>query len=181
MKRVLFTVNERAGHSPAESETVIMADTSVVVATIPDCDLCKQVGVTKPAYADASLTLGSWGYVCLQHFNEYGKGLGLGRGQRLLLEGEDGDDVTKRVLSEQGDKPEEDEDDGDPVVDTEFVSVAHEAAAKYLSDLIRKRDEANGKIPLSDSERRSWDKRIAKAAIIMNTRAIADRPFEPNF
>jgi hypothetical protein len=58
-------------------------------------------------------------------------------------------------------------------VDTVFYSKEHEAAAKYLSDLIRKRDEAHAKIPLKDSERTSWNRRIAKASIIMNTNAMA--------
>jgi len=140
--------------------------TSVIVQSIPDCDVCKQEGKTTPAYADASLTIGSWGYVCVSHFNLYGKGLGLGRGQRLLLDGA----KPERVLSEPLDEDDEYED---PAVDTEFYSPEHEAAAKYLSDLIRKRDEAHAKIPLKDAERTSWNRRIAKASIIMNSNAMA--------
>jgi hypothetical protein len=143
-----------------------MSDTTVIMQSIPDCDVCKMSGETTPAYADASLTLGSWGYVCIQHFNLYGKGLGLGRGQRLLLD--ESSASEKRVLSE-----DDEDEDADPVVDTVFYSKEHEAAAKYLSDLIRKRDTAHSRIPLSDNERTSWNKRIAKAAVIMNTNAMA--------
>lgn len=145
--------------------------TSVIVQSIPNCDVCKMNGITRPAYADARLTIGTWGNVCIQHFNTLGSGLGLGRGQRLLL---DPKADEKRTLSEEV-EDDEDEDDGDPVVDTVFYSKEHEAAAKYLSDLIRKRDAAHAKIPLSPAERQSWDRRIARASIIMHTNAMKGR------
>lgn len=143
--------------------------TSVIVQRIPDCDLCKQDDKSTPAYADASLVFGSWGYVCIEHFNEFGSGLGLGRGQRLLLDPDSASE--KRVLSED----DEEDEDADPVVDTVFHSPEHEAAAKYLASLIAKRDKAHATIPLTEAERTSWNKRIAKASIIMNVNAMKAR------
>lgn len=149
---------------------------SVVVASIPDCDICKSEGVKSPAYADASIQYGNrrtWANVCMKHFNELGGGLGLGRGQRLFLEGETDEDHLKRVLSESAGEADDDDDEyEDPIVDTDFLSREHEAAAKFLADLIRKRDEADAKIPLTPTERTSWNKRIAKASIIMNANAM---------
>jgi hypothetical protein len=139
--------------------------TSVIVQSIPDCDMCKQDGEKTPAYADAALVFGSWGYVCVSHFNQFGKGLGMGRGQRLLL---DPESASERTLSEDDDE----DDDTDPVVDTVFNSPEHEAAAKYLADLIAKRDKAHAAIPLSDKEREGWNRRIAKASIIMHSNAM---------
>lgn len=146
--------------------------TSVIVQSIPNCDICKMSGVTTPAYADAALTVGTWGNVCIQHFNQYGRGLGLGRGQRLLL---DPKVEAERTLSESVNEDEEEDDDEwvDPEVDAApFASKEHEAAAAYLADLIRKRDAANAKIALKPHERRMWEKKIAKASIIMNTNAM---------
>jgi hypothetical protein len=52
----------------------------------PKCDLCKSKGVDRAAAYDASLTIGCWALVCEQHFQQYGLGLGTGRGQRLVKE-----------------------------------------------------------------------------------------------
>lgn len=60
----------------------------VIVATIPDCDLCQLiVGPRSPAAYDGKTTLGHgpWAYMCEEHFRDFGVGLGTGRGQRLLL------------------------------------------------------------------------------------------------
>jgi hypothetical protein len=63
---------------------------SVKMSVIPPCDLCghfvsqgKQFE-TKPAAYDAATIMGSWAYLCEEHFASYGLGLGTGRGQRLI-------------------------------------------------------------------------------------------------
>ena len=58
--------------------------TEVTVTFLPDCDIHRTHG---KAYADALLPLhGSWGYVCKPCFDTLGCTLGLGRGQRLILD-----------------------------------------------------------------------------------------------
>ena len=53
--------------------------TQVEVTKIPKCDFCD-----KPAYADGKTTMGPWAYMCKTHFDMYGVGLGLGKGQILV-------------------------------------------------------------------------------------------------
>ena len=64
-----------------------MANTWVVIPTIPYCDMCKQTPPA-PAYADGKTTLGPWANMCRPCFEVLGigLGLGLGMGQELLLE-----------------------------------------------------------------------------------------------
>jgi hypothetical protein len=59
--------------------------TTVKVATIPDCDYCRWVGITTPAIVDGKTVYGPWAYMCEEHYNDNGCGLGLGRGQILEL------------------------------------------------------------------------------------------------
>jgi len=60
--------------------------TEVAVTTIPNCNICTMAGDTTPAYADVMIPkYGSWGDLCEKHFFEYGCGLGLGIGQKLIL------------------------------------------------------------------------------------------------
>jgi hypothetical protein len=59
--------------------------TRVVVAVIPDCDICKHGGVSRPAYADAKLNIGPWANVCKVHFDTHRCSLGTGKGQELVL------------------------------------------------------------------------------------------------
>jgi hypothetical protein len=62
------------------------AHTQVLVDVLPDCDLCGSEGKTGvPAQYDAKTTYGPWGNLCQQHFDAVGIGLGLGRGQMLVL------------------------------------------------------------------------------------------------
>ena len=56
--------------------------TQVQVSTLPSCDVC---GNGTPAHYDAATTHGPWGFLCEQHFAAIGIGLGMGRGQRLVL------------------------------------------------------------------------------------------------
>jgi hypothetical protein len=58
--------------------------TEVKVKELPKCDVCGQ-----PASYDAKSKYGPWGYFCPHHFQSetWGK-LGLGLGQRLIVEGD---------------------------------------------------------------------------------------------
>jgi len=49
---------------------------------IPPCDFC-----AKPAAVDGKTRSGPWAYMCPSHFKAQGIGLGLGRGQQLVLKG----------------------------------------------------------------------------------------------
>lgn len=59
-----------------------MANTWIVVPSIPTCDVCKSA----PAYADGRTTMGPWANMCKACFDQIGTGLGLGVGQQLLTE-----------------------------------------------------------------------------------------------
>lgn len=54
----------------------------VAVTRLPGCDM---TGCAMPAVYDAKTVGGPWAYLCSLHFGLYGIGLGLGRGQRLVL------------------------------------------------------------------------------------------------
>lgn len=56
------------------------------VSQLPDCDICKSKGKKVEANYDAKTNFGQWGYLCENHFLEYGIGLGEGKGQRLIKE-----------------------------------------------------------------------------------------------
>lgn len=58
----------------------------VKMSTMPDCDVCKHEGrePTVAAY-DGKTVYGPWAYMCEDHFHMIGVGLGMGRGQRLVL------------------------------------------------------------------------------------------------
>lgn len=60
-----------------------MGDRQVKVATLPACDFPHKLR-TAAAY-DGKTTDGPWAYMCEEHFQARGVGLGLGRGQRLVL------------------------------------------------------------------------------------------------
>ena len=48
----------------------------------PPCDLCR----ARPAAIDGQTRHGSWAYMCIPCHEVHGVGLGLGRGQRLLID-----------------------------------------------------------------------------------------------
>jgi hypothetical protein len=55
----------------------------VKVSQIPNCDICNDVPT--PAYADAMIPLfATWGYVCENHYKQFGCKVGLGYGQLLV-------------------------------------------------------------------------------------------------
>lgn len=59
--------------------------TQTVVEELPLCDFCKQDGIDREAKFDGKLNFGtSWANMCTAHFNRFGIGLGLGKGQRLM-------------------------------------------------------------------------------------------------
>lgn len=69
----------------SDSEVQIMADAIVEVFVIPDCDFCAERGSITPAQYDGRTVLGPWANMCAVDFTLYGTGLGLGKGQRLVL------------------------------------------------------------------------------------------------
>ena len=48
----------------------------------PMCDMCSD----RPAAIDGKTTFGPWAYMCMPCYDTYGVGLGLGKGQRLLID-----------------------------------------------------------------------------------------------
>jgi hypothetical protein len=73
---------------PAFRERKPEMSTKVEMSAIPDSDVCRSDGKTVAAYADAKLSIGPWAYVCKEHFTAYACSLGTGRGQELVLGGE---------------------------------------------------------------------------------------------
>ena len=57
--------------------------TQVDVFELPSCDFCQQAGRDVTALYDGKTQFGSWANMCQKHFNMYGIGLGLGKGQKL--------------------------------------------------------------------------------------------------
>ncbi len=60
--------------------------TTARVQTRPTCDLCR----ARPARYDGKTIHGPWGYMCQGCFDTNGVGLGLGRGQSLVIASEEG-------------------------------------------------------------------------------------------
>lgn len=56
--------------------------TSVEIPEAVQCDFC-----AKQAEYDAKTVMGPWANLCEQHYGQYGYGLGLGKGQRLIVKG----------------------------------------------------------------------------------------------
>lgn len=61
-----------------------MQNTETTVAAYPACDLCRPA-LQRDAHFDGKTDMGPWAYMCDTHFRAHGLGLGLGRGQRLIL------------------------------------------------------------------------------------------------
>lgn len=69
--------------SPNRKERMKYNDTATdVLAERPPCDICK----SRPAAVDGKTRMGPWAYMCIPCHEVHGVGLGLGRGQRLLIE-----------------------------------------------------------------------------------------------
>ena len=54
-----------------------------------NCDFCTQIGQEEKAEYDGKTTFGVWAFICLKYYDIYGIGLGMGRGQMLILEEEE--------------------------------------------------------------------------------------------
>ena len=61
--------------------------TEVEMGAMPTCDFC-----SKTAGYDGKTKMGAWAYMCERCFQRHGVGLGVGRGQRLVLRKEDDKD-----------------------------------------------------------------------------------------
>ncbi len=72
-----------------------MAD-ETYVTKLPPCDihLYERNGTVVPAKYDAKTKKGPWANMCESCFRTHGIGLGVGRGQRLILRGP-GTDITE--------------------------------------------------------------------------------------
>lgn len=58
----------------------------VAVSELPPCDLCAAAGITRPAAYDAKMKgRTAWANMCQPHFEVHGVGLGLGKGQKLVV------------------------------------------------------------------------------------------------
>lgn len=66
-----------------------MMGEEVTVSRLPRCDFCHTNGRLTRAEYDGRTTQGYWANMCSLHFDRYGIGLGTGKGQRLVLAGED--------------------------------------------------------------------------------------------
>ena len=56
--------------------------TEAHITNRPACDFCHQ-----PAEYDGKTKLGPWAYMCQKCFAIFGVGLGLGKGQQLIITG----------------------------------------------------------------------------------------------
>lgn len=56
----------------------------VEVAELPMCDICEASMIKKEAQYDCLLKQGVWANTCDEHFEQFGVGLGLGKGQKLI-------------------------------------------------------------------------------------------------
>lgn len=54
--------------------------------TYPKCDFCKAIGIDKDAHFDGQTVYDCWANMCDDCFANVGVGLGLGKGQRLVLQ-----------------------------------------------------------------------------------------------
>lgn len=59
---------------------------TVTVDELPPCDFCPD---GRPAGYDARTIYGTWANMCLEHLKLFGVGLGTGKGQELVLDGEE--------------------------------------------------------------------------------------------
>lgn len=61
--------------------------TVAYVAKLPDCDICKfDNDAVSPAAYDGRTKSGHWAFMCEEHFDLHGVGVGLGKGQKLEVE-----------------------------------------------------------------------------------------------
>ena len=75
-----FKVVDAAWNKMFKRKNPAKPHTEVVVSRLPKCDFCPTT-----AQYDAKTRMGPWANMCPTHFRMYGYGLGLGRGQKLIL------------------------------------------------------------------------------------------------
>jgi hypothetical protein len=102
--------------------------TQATVAFMPDCDFHKMHGESVPARFDGKTHSGPWANMCDDCFERNGVGLGLGKGQELVLF----DAVTDTPDRDEGkaQRVQEALDSGDP--DAVFEAVGDGDLADYL-------------------------------------------------
>jgi len=61
-------------------------NTEVKIDQTPLCDLCPPFNPNPAKYDAKTKFTGQWGYLCEKHFKSHGIGLGLGLGQKLIVE-----------------------------------------------------------------------------------------------
>ena len=61
-----------------------VAIVSYAYEQLPNCDFCEKNNIQKTSYIDGQTIYGPSGYMCKQCFQDYGVGVGQGRGQLLL-------------------------------------------------------------------------------------------------
>lgn len=60
---------------------------TTILDEYPLCDFCLlEYNLKRTAYYDGRTIFGAWAYMCENHFLEYGVGLGLGKGQKIIIE-----------------------------------------------------------------------------------------------
>jgi len=64
------------------NQSKVKPHTEVKVIKLPECDYC---GRTFNEMYDAKTIYGYWANLCPYHFGVFGTGLGLGKGQKLIL------------------------------------------------------------------------------------------------
>lgn len=70
-----------------------MSNTEAKVMALPKCDFCSE-----RAKYDGKTKNGQWANMCQKDFDEYGVGLGMGRGQKLVVQQPAKPDGRKGVL-----------------------------------------------------------------------------------
>ncbi len=79
-------LDARGGHRDLNPGAAADDGTTTYVVERPNCEIHRHSrSVEIPAGYDAALRQGGWAYVCDGCFTAYGIGLGLGRGQRLIV------------------------------------------------------------------------------------------------
>lgn len=81
----VFISEDAEERSSPGSRQVARPGTEAIVPKYPKCDYCAKAGRDNDARYDAETQSGPWANMCGLHFALYGKGLGEGRGQRLVL------------------------------------------------------------------------------------------------
>ncbi|MEK6832674.1 MAG: hypothetical protein AABY32_01390 [Nanoarchaeota archaeon] len=80
------------------------------VCSLPKCDFCRENNVDTDAIYDGKTTMGCWGNMCEKHFKQYGVGLGLGKGQKLVVKTPSTNKNTDKVVNAIDNTDPSDED-----------------------------------------------------------------------